>query len=128
VLSRREREIVDALFALGNRASVEDVLRRLANPPSYSAVRAALATLARKGHVRHVDEGGRYIYSATTPPAVARRTALDRYARVFFQGSRSRMVAALLRQGSWTEEELDSLHAEIAKARASAGRLEGGSS
>jgi Fe2+ or Zn2+ uptake regulation protein len=78
VLSRREPEIVDALFALGNRVSVEDVLRRLANPPSYSAVRAALATLARMGHVCHVDEGGRDIYSATTPPAVARRTALDR--------------------------------------------------
>ena len=122
VLSRREREIVDALFALGNRASVEDVLHRLANPPSYSAVRAALATLERKGHVRHVDEGGRYVYSATTPPAVATRTALNRYVRVFFQGSRSRMVAALLRQGSWTQEELESLHEEIAKARARAGR------
>jgi predicted transcriptional regulator len=120
VLSRREREIVDALFALGNRASVEDVLQRLASPPSYSAVRAALATLERKGHVRHVVEGARYIYSATTSPATATRSALDRYVRVFFQGSRSRMVTALLRQGSWTDEELEQLHAEIAEARARA--------
>ena len=128
LLSRREREIVDALFALGNRAAVEDVLERLADPPSYSAVRAALATLERKGHVRHVDEGGRYIYSATASPAAAMRTALERYVRVFFQGSRSRMVAALLGQGSWTEEELESLHVDIARARERVGRRKGESS
>jgi predicted transcriptional regulator len=118
VLSRREREIVDALFALKNRASVEDILGQLADPPSYSAVRAALAALERKGHVRHVTDAGRYIYSATTSPASAIRGALERHVKVFFQGSRSRMVAALLRQGSWTDEELESLHAEIARARA----------
>lgn len=128
VLSRREREIVDALFHQGNRASVEDILRRLARPPSYSAVRAALATLERKGHVRHVEEGGRYVYSATTTPAAATRSAIDRYVRVFFQGSRSRMMAALLRQGSWTEEELESLQAEIETARARAGLRKEGSS
>jgi hypothetical protein len=65
-------------------------------------------------------EGARYIYSATTSPATATRSALDRYVRVFFQGSRSRMVTALLRQGSWTDEELEQLHAEIAEARARA--------
>jgi predicted transcriptional regulator len=128
LLSRREREIVDALFALGNRASVEDVLQQLADPPSYSAVRAALATLERKGHVRHVEEGSRYVYSATASPAAATRSALERYVRVFFEGSRSRMVAALLRQGSWTDEELESLHAEIARARARTGRRKGESS
>jgi predicted transcriptional regulator len=76
VLSRREREIVDALFARGNRASAEEILQKLANPPSYSAVRAALATLERKGHVRHVEQRGRYIYLATVSPAAATRSAL----------------------------------------------------
>ena len=128
VLSRREREIVDALFAHGNRASVEDIRTRLANPPSYSAVRAALATLERKGHIRHVDDGGRYLYSATTSPAAALRAALDRYVRVFFEGSRSRMMAALVRQGSWTEEDLEFLQAEISRARERTGRQKEGSS
>lgn len=130
VLSRREREVMDAVLAAGNRASVEDVLRQLVQPPSYSAARAVLATLERKGHVRHVVDGGRYIYSVAESPAAVTRRALERYVGVFFQGSRSRMVTALLRQGSWTDEELESLHEEIARARARArgGRRKGDTS
>ena len=61
LLTRREREIVDVLFELGNRASAEEIRVRLADPPSYSAVRALLARLEQKGHVRHSEEGARYI-------------------------------------------------------------------
>lgn len=116
-LSRREREILEAIFANGNRASAEDVRRHLSNPPSYSAVRAMLVRLEEKGHVRHRQEGIRYIYSAMTSPAAARRDALLRSIRVFFGGSRSRMVTALLRQESWTDHELDALQAEIDRVR-----------
>ena len=116
-LSRREREIMDALFALANRASAEEVRARMTNPPSYSAVRAMLVRLETKGYVRHVEEGVRYVYSATTSPAAARRAALQRYLRVFFGGSLGEMVTSLLTQESWTDEELDTLQAQIERVR-----------
>ena len=112
-LTRREREIVETLFALSNRATAEDIRQRLTDPPSYSAVRALLARLEQKGSVRHVQDGPRYVYSATTPPVTMTRTALRHQLRVFFDGSRSRMITALLRDGDWTEEELEALKAEI---------------
>jgi predicted transcriptional regulator len=116
-LTRREREIVEVLFELGNRAAAEDVRVRLTDPPSYSAVRALLARLEQKGAVRHVDDGVRYVYSATTSPVTATRKALRDHLRVFFEGSRSRMVTALLREGDWTNEELDALRAELERVR-----------
>ena len=116
-LTRREREIMDAVFALGNRASAEDIRARLADPPSYSSVRVMLTRLERKGFVRHAEEGVRYIYSATVSPAVAKKTALQQHLRTFFGGSLSQMVTALVRQGSWTEEELAELKAEIDRAQ-----------
>jgi predicted transcriptional regulator len=116
-LTRREREIMNILFTLGNRASAEEVRARLTNSPSYSAVRTMLARLEQKGYVRHSREALRYVYSATTSPAAARRAALGQYLRVFFGGSRSRMVTALLRQEDWTEEELNALESEIERIR-----------
>ena len=116
-LPRREREILDALFALGNRASAEDIRARMPSPPGYSAVRAMLARLETKGYVRHTEEGLRYIYSATTSPAAARRAALQQYLRVFFGGSRGQMMTSLLTQERWTDEELDTLQAEIERVR-----------
>jgi predicted transcriptional regulator len=116
-LTRREREIVEVLFELRNSATAEDIRIRLTDPPSYSAVRALLARLEQKGHVRHVDDGVRYIYSATTSPVAATRKALRDHLRVFFEGSRSRMVTALLRDGDWTDEELDALRAELDRIR-----------
>ena len=77
-LSRREREIMDAIFALGNRASAEDVRSRLTDPPSYSAVRAMLVKLEAKGFVRHRVEGLRYVYEPTRSRTVEQRSALDR--------------------------------------------------
>jgi predicted transcriptional regulator len=116
-LSRREREIMDAVFALGNRASAEDIRARLTNPPGYSAVRAMLARLETKGYLRHEEEGLRYMYSATTSPATARRAALQQHLRVFFGGSREQLMTTLLKQESWTDEELDTLQAEIERVR-----------
>ena len=116
-LSRREREIMDVLFALGNQASVEDIRARLTDPPGYSAVRAMLGRLEEKGHVRHREEGLRYVYSAKTTPAAARRAALQQQLRVFFGGSAGQMATALLQQESWTDAELDGLQAEIERIR-----------
>jgi predicted transcriptional regulator len=106
-----------AVFALGNRASAEEIRLRLTDPPSYSAVRAMLVRLEAKGHLRHQEEGLRYIYSATTSPKAAKRAALQHYLRVFFGGSRGQLVTALLQEESWSDEELENLEQAIAKAR-----------
>ena len=99
-LSRREREIMDALFALGNRASAEEIRTRLTNPPSSSAVRAMLTRLEAKGYLRHREEG-----------------ALSKLVQVFFGGSPRDTATALLKQESWTEDELDALRSEIDRVR-----------
>jgi len=112
-LSRREREIMHVLFALGNRASAEDIRARLTDPPSSSAVRAMLTRLEGKGYLRHREEGLRYVYSPTTPPAAARRKALQQHLRVFFGGSPGQLATALLRNEEWTDDELDALRNEI---------------
>jgi predicted transcriptional regulator len=116
-LSRREREIMHAVFALGNHASAEEIRGRLTDPPSYSAVRAMLVRLEAKGHLRHQEEGLRYIYSATTSPRTAKRAALQHCLQVFFGGSRGQLVTALLREESWSDEELDHLEQAIARTR-----------
>jgi predicted transcriptional regulator len=115
-LTRREREIMDILFSLGE-ASAEDVRERLTDPPGYSAVRAMLARLEAKGHIRHRESGLRYVYAPTASPAAARRTALKQYVRTFFGGSLGGMVASLLRQESWTDEELKALRRDIDRVR-----------
>jgi predicted transcriptional regulator len=116
-LTRREREIMNAVFALDNRASADDVRAKLASPPSDSSVRVMLARLERKGFLRHQQDGLRYIYSATISPAVAKRTALQQYLHTFFGGSLRQMMTALVREGSWDDEDLDALKAEIERAR-----------
>ena len=116
-LTRREREIMDALFALGDRASAEDIRARLTDPPGYSAVRAMLARLEVKGFIRHREEGLRYVYTPTTPRGTARRAALQQLVRVFFGGSAGDTVTALLKQETWTTDELDALTAEIERVR-----------
>ena len=66
-LSRRERQIVDTLYTLG-RATASEIMERMPDPPSYSAVRATLRILEDKGHVQHKEEGLRYVYLPTVPP------------------------------------------------------------
>jgi predicted transcriptional regulator len=117
VLPRREREIMNALFALGNRATAEEIRARLADPPTGSSVRVMLARLEKKGCLRHAVDGVRYVYSATESPDKAKKTALQRYVQTFFGGSLSQMVVTLVRQGSWTEQELEELSAEIERAQ-----------
>jgi predicted transcriptional regulator len=116
-LTRREREIMNALFALGNRASAEEVRARLTNPPSDSSVRVMLARLEKKGHLKHQQDGLRYIYSATISPAVAKRTALQQYLQTFFGGSLRQMMTALVREGSWSDDDLAALRGEIDRVR-----------
>ena len=116
-LSRREREIMDALFALGNQGSAEEIRGRLTDPPSYSAVRAMLAKLEAKGVIRHREEGLKYVYVPTTSRATAQRKALQKIVSVFFGGSKSQTVTALLKQETWTDDEIDALRAEIDRVR-----------
>jgi predicted transcriptional regulator len=116
-LTRREREIMNALFALGNRASAEEIRARLTSPPGDSSVRVMLARLESKGALKHQHDGLRYIYSATISPAVARRTALQQYLQTFFGGSLRQMMTALVKEGSWSDEDLAALRTEIDRVR-----------
>jgi predicted transcriptional regulator len=116
-LTRREREIINALFALENRASAEQIRARLTDPPSDSSVRVMLTRLEKKGLVKHQQDGLRYLYSATTSPAAAKRSALQQYVHTFFGGSLKQMMTALLADGSWTDDDLDVLKAEIDRVR-----------
>jgi predicted transcriptional regulator len=116
-LSRREREIMNILFALGDRASAEDIRTQLIEPPGYSAVRAMLTKLEAKGFIRHREEGLRYVYVPTTPRPAARRAAVQQLLRVFFAGSAGQAATALLKDEHWTDDELETLSAEIERVR-----------
>jgi BlaI family transcriptional regulator, penicillinase repressor len=116
-LTRREREIIDAVFALGNRASVEDLRSRLTDPPGDSAVRVMLGRLEGKGAVKRHTEGLRNIYSATVSPTIAKRSALQHYLQTFFGGSLTRMMKTLVAESSFSEAELDDLRREIERVR-----------
>jgi BlaI family penicillinase repressor len=116
-LSRREREILDVLFALGNEASAEEIRERLSEPPSYSAVRAMLAKLEAKGAIRHRKKGLRYVYLPTTPRTTARRSAMRKLVETFFDGSAGQAATALLKDERWSDDELDRLATEIDRVR-----------
>jgi BlaI family transcriptional regulator, penicillinase repressor len=115
-LPRREREILEILFGAGE-ATAEEIRGKMADAPSYSAVRALLSRLETRGHIRHREDGPRYVFSPTTSPVAAGRAALKQFARTFFGGSFGVMATSLLREQNWTDEELDALHTEIEKAR-----------
>lgn len=117
-LSRRERLIMDILYKL-ERASVGEVLAKLADKPSYSTVRAQLRVLEEKGHVRHEEHGVRYIYIPAIPRDVVRRSALRHLVETFFDGSTEKVVAALLggEVARISPEELDRISRLIAKSR-----------
>jgi BlaI family penicillinase repressor len=116
-LTRREREIMNAVFALGNRASAEDIRARLHNPPTDSSVRVMLARLEKKGVLKHQQDGVRYLYSATTSPSAAKRTALQQYLHTFFGGSLAQMMTSLVADGAWSDEELADLKTQIDRVR-----------
>ena len=114
--SRREREIMDALYKLG-KGSAAQILEEIANPPTYTAIRTHLTILEKKGHVRHASDGTRYIYE----PLVARekmgRQAIDTVLKTFYGNSVERVVAALLDQEDVAPETLDRLAHLIEKAK-----------
>jgi predicted transcriptional regulator len=116
-LSRREREIMDVLIALGDKASADQIREKLSDPPSYSAVRAMLAKLEAKGAIRHRAEGLRYVYYPTASRATAQKKALTQLVRVFFRGSPGEAAAALLKQEAWNDDELDALRVEIDRVK-----------
>jgi BlaI family transcriptional regulator, penicillinase repressor len=116
-LTRREQEIMDAIFALGNRASAEDIRARLTNPPGESSVRVMLTRLETKGLIKHQQDGPRYIYSARISPAVAKRSALQRYLQTFFGGSLKQMMTSLVAEEPWADDELETLKQEIDRVR-----------
>jgi predicted transcriptional regulator len=117
-LSRRERQIMDSLYELG-RATAAEVRERLPDPPSYSAVRAMLRILEDKGHLRHKQDGPRYVFVPTVPREAASESALRRVVRTFFDGSAESAMSALLDLGveDLDEEALRRLADRIAEAR-----------
>jgi BlaI family transcriptional regulator, penicillinase repressor len=117
-LSRRERQIMDVLHARREASAVE-VMEALPDPPSYSAVRALLRILEQKGHIKHREEGARYVYLPCLSQKSASRSALRRVVTTFFQGSVAQTVAALLDQQDTkiSDRELDDLRRLIEKTR-----------
>ncbi len=117
-LSRRERQIMDILHQRG-RASAAEVQAALPDPPSYSAVRALLRILEEKGHLRHLQEGARYVFLPKVSQETARHSALKRVITTFFEGSIPRAVAALLeaKDTRLSDAELQKLEELINQAR-----------
>ena len=117
-LSRRESQIMEIVYERG-RVSAAEVRERLADPPSYSAVRALLRVLEEKGHLCHEQDGPRYVFLPTVPREKARRSALARLLRTFFDDSAEGAVAALIDlQASQLEaEDYDRLVEMIERAR-----------
>ncbi len=109
-LSRRERQIMDIIYRLGE-ATAAEVMENLPDPPSYSAVRALMRILEEKTHLRHRQEGPRYVYTPTVPLDAAKQSALKHVLSTFFEGSVSQAVAALLDLGrdDLTDAELERL-------------------
>jgi len=117
-LSRRGRQIMDALHAM-DQATVADIRAALPDPPGYSAVRALLRILEDKGHVRHRQEGARYVYLPRVSRKTASRSALQRVVSTFFRGSVTQTMAALLEQRDTqlTDAELTKLQQLIQQAK-----------
>lgn len=118
ILSRRERQIIDVLYRRG-RATAAEVMADLPGDPSYSTVRTQLRVLEAKGHVRHEDDGQRYVYIPAVPRGTVRRSALKHLVETFYEGSVEQAVAALLGgEGSrLTDDQLDRIEELIKKAR-----------
>jgi BlaI family penicillinase repressor len=118
LLTRRERQIMDVIYARG-RATVAEVLAGMSDPPSYSSVRTLLRLLEEKGQLRHEEAGPRYVYIPTVPREKARRSALRNVIQTFFNGSTEEAVAALLdlHDTKRSRGELDRLSALIENAK-----------
>lgn len=117
-LSRRERQIMDVVYRLGE-ASAAEVMENLPDPPSYSAVRAMLRILEEKGHLKHTKNRAKYIYRPTRPRKRVGRSALKRVLSTFFDGSPENAVAALLEDSDLeiSDEQLARMADLIGRAR-----------
>lgn len=117
-LSRRERQILDVLYRTG-RATAAEVQQAMPQAPSYSAVRTLLRILEDKGHVRHEQDGARYVYMPTVAREQAKRSALRHLLHTFFEGSTSQAIAALLDEDArrLSPEDWQRLEAAIERAR-----------
>ncbi len=115
-LSRRERQIMDVLFTRG-KASAAEVQQALPDPPSYSAVRALLRILEEKGHVRHEEDGPRYVFAPRLDKEKAQQSAVRHLVQTFFDGSAEQAMAALLDTRTLSHEELVRMALLIEEAR-----------
>lgn len=117
-LSRRERQIMEAVYRLG-RATVSEVVAHISDPPSYSTVRALINVLEEKGHLRHEQDGPRYVYLPTVGRDKARRSALKSLVSTFFDGSSREAIAALLElpESKLSKSELEELSRLLQKAK-----------
>jgi len=114
--TRREREIMDILYKRG-RATAAEVLEDMTNAPTYSAVRALLRILEDEGHIKHVQDGPRYIYLPAVARTDARKSALTHVVETFFDGSVEEAVATLVERSKLSKDELERLSQLIAKAK-----------
>jgi predicted transcriptional regulator len=117
-LSRRERQIMDIIYRLGE-ATVNDVLENMSDPPSYSAVRAFLRILEKKNYLRHKQDGPRYLYRPVVSRDKVGQSVLNGLLKNFFDGSREKMITALLDVPSseLSKRELERLSKLIKQAR-----------
>ena len=117
-LSRRESQIMDIVYRLGE-ASVSDVVARMPDEPAYNSVRVTLGILERKGYVRHRQDGQRYIYRPAVSAEKAKESAMSHLLKTFFGGSPSKAILTLLDMSSerLTQEDLDQLADWIEQAR-----------
>jgi predicted transcriptional regulator len=122
-LTRRERQIMDVLYRRG-RATAADVMVDIPGEPNYSTVRTQLRVLEDKGHVRHDEEGLRYVYAPAIPRHAARKSALKHLVETFFDGSAEQVVAAVLggEASRLTDEDLKRIADLVAEARKEGGR------
>jgi BlaI family transcriptional regulator, penicillinase repressor len=107
---------MDVIYARG-QATAAEVAEAIPDPPSYSAVRALLRILEEKGHLRHEQQGLRYVFLPMVKRSSARRSALKGLVRTFFDGSVEQTVAALLGQQKLSPGELDRLAQMIERAK-----------
>jgi predicted transcriptional regulator len=117
-LSRRERQIMEIMYRRGS-ATVADIHREMASPPSYSAVRATMSILEGKGYLRHAARGAAYVYTAVTPRKKAMKSAVESLLRTYFDDSVSKAVSALIemRAGDLSPGEFEKLKRLIEQDR-----------
>ena len=122
-LTRRERQIMDVLYRRG-RATAAEVMADVSGEPNYSTVRTQLRVLEDKGHVRHEEQGLRYVYMPAVPRRAARKSALKHLMDTFFDGSAEQVVAAVLggEAARLSDDDLKRIAELVEKARKESAR------